>query len=475
MSKLMSIATLNTLLGYYVMTEILNIVVAAYQFYSKRDRVHLTILLYWIGLFISSVMNVFLTEIQFFGLFVLVTGTFVSQIILGDFFTRLHQVSFPWKKLTAFFILCMGISYMMPLFGFTLEKDFTICMTPVGYAAVIPLVVGCYRTWKYKKSPFTSIQKMFVFVAFLMTLHYLDWPYVRPRPELFTIGLTVAVFLLNFQSILTPMMANEFSLQSRMQDLENEVNDRVQQLTQVKRQLWDANKFASIGRMAGGIAHEINNPLSIISMCTENLLDQAERKSLDPVKTIKDTKLINDALNRISTVTSNLRKVARDHREIEKKEYRFIEIINETLSFSKDRLAQHSVNLEFIPLANNPYVVCNPVEISQVLLNLLNNAIDAVENEPVKEIRIAIEQKNKNLLLIVEDSGKMNPAILPQIMDPFFTTKPFGQATGLGLSISKSIIEAHGGNISVDLSSGKTRFTIELAATFKAEHQKVNV
>lgn len=466
----MSVATLNTLLGYYIMTMIINITIATLQFFSKKDRVHITILLYWIGLLLSASMNIFITNISFLGVTMLTFGTFISQLILGDFFCRLHSVSLPWKYLTVFFLASIGMSYALTLMGYDLEKNFTICVLPLGFSSPLPLVVACYRAWKYKSRPFSLIQKIFVAVAVLMSLHYLDWVYTRPRIEYFTIGLAIAIFLLNTLSVLTPMMANEYSLQSRMRDLETEVRVRAEKLTQAEKQLWESNKFASIGRMAGGIAHEINNPLSIISMCTENLQEQARKKLLEPESVLKDTDQINKVVNRISNVTSNLRKVARDHRDIEKRDYDFVEMIQEILSYSHDRLKQNEVNLVFNPPRIHPHVFCNPVEISQVLLNLLNNAIDAIENLPKKEIQIILTQAGNRMNLIIEDNGKLDPKILPQIMDPFFTTKPFGQGSGLGLSISKSIIESYGGHISVDLQTGRTRFIIELATSTTDQH-----
>lgn len=105
---------------------------------------------------------------------------------------------------------------------------------------------------------------------------------------------------------------------------------------------------------------------------------------------------------------------------------------------------------------------CNSIEISQVLLNLLNNAIDAIENTQKKEIHLTVEKDASTLIISIEDSGHIDPQHIPQIMEPFFTTKSIGKGTGLGLSISKSIVESHGGRLFLDMSSITTKFVIEL-------------
>jgi C4-dicarboxylate-specific signal transduction histidine kinase len=102
-----------------------------------------------------------------------------------------------------------------------------------------------------------------------------------------------------------------------------------------------------------------------------------------------------------------------------------------------------------------------PLQIGQVLLNLIQNARDAVENLSSKWIRISIRREGSDLELAVEDSGQgLKPDILARIGQPFFTTKPFGKGTGLGISISRKIMAAHGGSLDVDAQHPNTRFVV---------------
>ena len=107
---------------------------------------------------------------------------------------------------------------------------------------------------------------------------------------------------------------------------------------------------------------------------------------------------------------------------------------------------------------------CRPTQISQVLLNLLNNAYDAVIGQPEKRIELHIDDSDDELVLGVSDSGPGIPAeICQKILEPFFTTKPVGQGTGLGLSISKGLVESHGGSIEFESKIGVgTHFSVRL-------------
>jgi signal transduction histidine kinase len=109
---------------------------------------------------------------------------------------------------------------------------------------------------------------------------------------------------------------------------------------------------------------------------------------------------------------------------------------------------------------------CQPVEISQTLLNLLNNAFDVIEKLEERWIRIQIDKKDDYLTMSVINSGpKIPDAVVEKIFQPFFTTKGVGKGTGLGLSISKNIIERHNGTLSVDNSCQNTKFDIRIPSS----------
>ena len=108
-------------------------------------------------------------------------------------------------------------------------------------------------------------------------------------------------------------------------------------------------------------------------------------------------------------------------------------------------------------------IFCRDTQISQVLLNLLNNSFDAIAGDPEAWVELSVYQKNEYIEISIVDSGKgISPEIQQKIMHPFFTTKEIGKGTGLGLSISKEIVKSHGGKFFVELDSANTKFVIQI-------------
>jgi C4-dicarboxylate-specific signal transduction histidine kinase len=139
------------------------------------------------------------------------------------------------------------------------------------------------------------------------------------------------------------------------------------------------------------------------------------------------------------------------------------QIVRETLELCAERFRQHAIALTVEPIPDDCQVTCRGVQISQILLNLLSNAHDAVEDRPSRWVRVVTEANEEEVRISVVDSG---PGIarehVDRIMEPFFTTKPIGKGTGLGLSVSKGIAEANGGRLAYDPTSPETRFVLTL-------------
>jgi C4-dicarboxylate-specific signal transduction histidine kinase len=138
-------------------------------------------------------------------------------------------------------------------------------------------------------------------------------------------------------------------------------------------------------------------------------------------------------------------------------------IIEDALSVCTESLAQLGIDLH-LKLPDEPCLcLCRPLQISQVLLNLIQNAKDAIQSLDTRWIEIAIRPDKQNFVIQVKDSGVIrDPEILARIGQPFFTTKPAGKGTGLGLSISRKIMAAHGGSIELDKEASSTTFVMQL-------------
>lgn len=454
----MNLNTAQTLYLFYLATILINLIVSSIQFTLSRETTQKYIMYYWIGQIITAICNSFFTEVNFYFVVFSNTGAFISQMILCIFMGKIRNISIPIKSFVSIHCLSLLISLVFYYFGFS-----TLWYVPIAMGGMTSSVlITTYLIYKNKTKPLPSSQNIFLAASVLMTLHYLDWAYFRLNGELFLIASMVAFGFIHTLSILMPMMASENTLQTRNDALEEEVIRRATQLTEAREQLWQSNKLASLGRMAGGIAHEINNPLSIIGLQMESLQTNAQNDRLTKDETIKVSTRVLSVIDRISKITAGLRTVARDRSTLEKKPEDLIKIINDTLIFCSDRMTKLGVLYSQNIHASEIIFFCNAVEISQVILNLLNNSIDAVESLPEKWISLTTNEDESHQYIYIEDSGTMDPKIINKIMDPFFTTKTLGKGIGLGLSISKSIIESHGGNFYLDTNNSHTRFCIKL-------------
>lgn len=234
-----------------------------------------------------------------------------------------------------------------------------------------------------------------------------------------------------------------------------------------------AAKMSALGEMAGGMAHEINNPMGIIHARASDLLEMAGESQTVPSATVMEAmENIRKTASRVTKITMGLRKFARETRDDPVTETGVREILEETLPFCMERLRQNSVELRTAPVEESLRIACRPTEISQVLLNLLNNAVDAVEALPEKWVELRVKNAGEDVEISVTDSGGGIPAkIRDKLGQPFFTTKVVGHGTGLGLSISKGIVEAHGGSLHLDSECKHTRFVVRLPKAVAAQKE----
>lgn len=225
-------------------------------------------------------------------------------------------------------------------------------------------------------------------------------------------------------------------------------------------------KMATLGEMAGGIAHEINNPLSIIL----GFADRIKRKSatgMAPEELISYATKIELTTNRMAKIVKGLKAYSRKEDNDPFGSARLINIVEDTLSLCSEKFKTASIEL-IIGEIFDVELLCKDIQLSQVLLNLLHNAHDAIQNSNEKWVRLFSQLDNDHLHLYVVDSGEIvDDVTRKNIFAPFFTTKAKGEGTGLGMSISKSIIEEHQGVIELVESERNTTFRVSLPILIK--------
>jgi C4-dicarboxylate-specific signal transduction histidine kinase len=221
-----------------------------------------------------------------------------------------------------------------------------------------------------------------------------------------------------------------------------------------------ASKMSELGKMAGGVAHEINTPLNAILLCAEGLEREAEGLGLG--KIAKKATDIVATVKRIATIVKGLRTFSRDGSRDPFNPADISQIVRGTVALCGERFKHNEIDLR-IDITPGLSIHCRETQISQLILNLLNNAYDAVLSLPERWIAIQAIEHGKNIEIWVTDSGHGLPAEAHDKLGvPFFTTKPIGAGTGLGLSISLGIARDHGGGISVDRHCANTRFVVTL-------------
>lgn len=234
-------------------------------------------------------------------------------------------------------------------------------------------------------------------------------------------------------------------------------------LEESRSQATQSAKMASLGEMAGGIAHEINTPLNIFTLNAEMLRESAQSGSIDQKTIFETADSIETTAIRISKIVQGLRNFSRDDSQDEMTTTTIADIVEDTVSLCRQRFVTHGISLRIGTVAPDIAVLGRRTSLGQVLLNLLNNAHDAIEGLAERWIDVSFQTRDGNVIISVTDSGSgIPPEIVDKLMNPFFTTKPVGKGTGLGLSISKSIIEKHSGRLDYDSSHCNTRFVISL-------------
>jgi signal transduction histidine kinase len=224
----------------------------------------------------------------------------------------------------------------------------------------------------------------------------------------------------------------------------------------LQRQLVRSEKLAAIGQLVAGVAHELNNPLTSIvgysELLTDEIREGATRQKLE--------KMIREA-QRMKRIIQNLLRFARQN-SLEKKSANLEALLQEVLALQEYHLRQHNLDVRVEIEPDLPHVALDEDQFKQILFNLFNNSIDALQGMRRKRISIAASRRDDRVILCFDDNG---PGFddMNRVFDPFYTTKAIGKGTGLGLSICYGIVKEHGGEIhAMNLEPHGARIVLEL-------------
>ncbi len=378
-------------------------------------------------------------------------GTFLL-FFAGAFFNLIYRLQYPMEAISKSQVQAVIIA-----FGFGVTGSFDYIPTlghvelyPFGYISAFFWILGMsYAIVKFHildiqtaihKSLFWAAITLACLLPLALVAYFLrDWLLNLPR-------LVFSLALFGFTATFL-LLAMQVNLKKWNKELEEKVEERTRQLTQAQAQLIQAEKLASIGTLAGGIAHEINNSLigvvSNVDMIISGILNVEEtNSSLEQIK---------KAGERCRATVQKLMFYVRKPLDTSERQLTNInEIVENTLGLFRYQLEQDNISI-VTNLQARTLVFGHPNELSQVFTNLILNARDAVQGRRNEaQIKLRSFESDGEVSVEIEDNGKgIDRTNVSKIFDPFFTTKEVGKGTGLGLTIARGIVQGYGGSIDV--------------------------
>jgi two-component system, NtrC family, sensor kinase len=290
------------------------------------------------------------------------------------------------------------------------------------------------------------------------------------------------------------------TLEERVVERTAALQSALREVDRTREQLLQSEKMSAIGQLAAGVAHEINNPVGFVSSnlgslrqyvgklmdlidrydaCIERMNPSAAaRDELRQLRQQADLEFLrtdigdllqesSEGLDRVKKIVQDMKAFSHvDHAEWQETDLNAVlestlNVVWHELKYKAEVVRQYG---------DIPRVRCLPAQLSQVLMNILVNAAQAIEQSPGR-ITLSTREVGEGVELVIQDNGKgMSTEVLKHIFEPFFTTKPVGKGTGLGMSISYEIVKRHGGQIRVDSQPGEgSRFTVQLPLVPPAE------
>ncbi|MFZ4404970.1 MAG: sensor histidine kinase [Pseudobdellovibrionaceae bacterium] len=274
----------------------------------------------------------------------------------------------------------------------------------------------------------------------------------EPWTATFFLTITVGVFL-------------GYLIHVRVQDQNNLVLT-MEKLGESERARLQSAKMASMGEMAGGIAHEINNPMSIITGKAGMILRWAEKNQLDPEKVKTSAQKIVEIVDRIGKITKGLLIFARNGENDPFRSCDLSVTIDNTVEMLREKAKGSHIEIEW-QKPTSTMVDCRETQIAQTVINLLNNSVDALKRLEIEDkkiqVQLVVEETWCKLSVVDSGSGIAAP-VVEKMFQPFFSTKEVGDGTGMGLSNSEGIARQHKGTLVYDNETGHTRFILKIPA-----------
>lgn len=418
--------------------------------------------------FMTSVSVLFLAALlsKAWGVFVLPLSILIfitnwaRWSMAKSFLRRESKNGFRWLQAfamlnTVLWFFALAPSYLLS--GFSGLTALTALLMAAGYAAAGTVTLA-------SSPPVWLIFQLGMIGPVVAGSAYFWWA-SRDIDYLTISGVSLAFFIFNALGVrnirrtMTTIFQQEYDLMQARAELEK----TKQELAHEQVKLVHSSRLASLGEMAGGLAHEINNPLAILMLGLESV-EQMMTKNPDD-KTAARMQTMKKAVLRISKIIRGLRHFSQQGESLPFEQISARSIIDETLEFFSERIKKSEAQLR-VEGDLDLRIRARPVQASQVLLNLLSNSLEAMSLSERKEILVEVREDKDKILITVTDSGPgLPPAVRERLFQPFVTSKEPGQGMGLGLSISKGIMKEHQGDLVYRSDCPCTTFQMEFPRT----------
>ena len=443
--------------------SLVDLLLSYFLYRQRRSQVNKLQFLYWVSNLANFMFNGILAESGPLALSLVIVFPFISNVLQLELMEQIYGLKLkkvPWIQ------LCVG-AVVVTLLAYAVDAPFQVMSAPFAILGALP---AFYFMFGWKAVSDKGVFDYLLIGSFLLTgVHMLDYPILRPIPEFAPFGMSIYFLLLFVKSVTLPFLVLAYTQRTQQERLEREVAKKTEELNQINAQVNYSSKMTALGEMAGGIAHEINNPLFIIKTSCDFILACQEANNLSPADLEKEIHRIDETTTRISKIVKSMLVVSRDPSRAEMSSITISEVLDHAYTLvakvckSDDIDLRLNVSDDLMKMS----ITCNSVLISQVILNLLSNAIDAVkELDGEKWIELSTVEVDANRIEFrVTDSGpRIDDETAEKIFQPFFTTKAVGKGTGLGLSLSSKLIEEHGGKLDLDRERDTTSFFFTIAS-----------
>lgn len=438
----------NSLQLFFLIAPILilvnSVVSILFALKYKRDFLYRNNAIFWFSYFILCASQGALQNQEIhFKLMTWSVGSFVVISFLSVMLSEIIGFKNNYKSDIVLFLISTVVTSIL----FKTNLNFSLAGLPMTFFAAFPVLKYSVHFKKFKGLHFSK-NGMWLF-GFLISLHVVDYTYFADKPQYMFPGYLLALMLMTgVASFIYAALIERVIVEVEMKDM-----------------LYNTARLRALGAMSAEIAHEIKNPLTVLSMSNYQLKQRLQVGQIDNNYLLNKIEVSEKMTQRLSKILDGLKAhyQSGDHDDFQTVILK--DIFEETKVLCEVRTIKNKVNLSFDESHENAEIECRSVQITQILQNLIQNAIDVLEeHKGDRWIRVQTQliSGGRELRLTVTDSGPGIPeSIKYKIFESLFTTKSNGKGTGLGLSISKRFAEEHGGTLFL-AESVQTQFVLLL-------------